>query len=153
MSDRREIRYESLQDFLDDAESLVNAENVITVGNWNLAQILKHLAINMRLAVDGRLNFKVPWLVKFFMKFKKNQMINGKLKPGIKLPDNVSRLLVPKPTTDLQDAWEMTQKQVQKFSDHTGFAEHPVFGKITDEEWLKLTLRHCELHMSFAKIG
>ncbi len=40
---RRAVRYESLSEFLQDAERLANCE-VRTVGNWSQGQIYEHLA-------------------------------------------------------------------------------------------------------------
>jgi hypothetical protein len=47
VTDRRKLRFETLDDLLADARQVATGE-VTMLGNWTLAQILGHLAIALR---------------------------------------------------------------------------------------------------------
>ena len=49
---RRAVRYESLNDLLADAEQLA-VQDIDTLGNWNLGQILKHISHALDSSIDG----------------------------------------------------------------------------------------------------
>ena len=73
---RRQLRFNSLDDLRAELDRLDGAE-VQTIGNWNLGQILKHLAIGLDIPVKGAAGFKIPWYYKLMAPFMKNKMINN----------------------------------------------------------------------------
>ena len=51
VTQRREVRYDSYDDLLSDAEHLASGD-VQTVGNWTLGQIFQHLAKTLNSSID-----------------------------------------------------------------------------------------------------
>jgi len=81
---RRTVRYESLSDFLEDAERLANRE-VQTVGNWSQGQIYEHLARALDIAIDGTDLMPAPMRIMLNLFFKK-KFLHKAIPAGFKAP-------------------------------------------------------------------
>ncbi len=144
---RRQVRYESLDDFLADAERLSKTP-IHTVGKWSYPQILDHLARTVTASIDG-FGFKAPtWARLLIAPFVKNSFLTKTMKAGFNLPKRASALI---PTSELTvpAAIENLRNSLVRFRKEPAEAEHPFFGKLASQEWNSLHLRHAELHMSF----
>lgn len=49
-----------------------------------------------------------------------------------------------------EEAMEQLRKAVARTKTERMEAAHPAFGNMTHDEWVKLHLRHSEMHLSFA---
>ena len=140
---RREVRYNSMDEMLADAERLATSE-VRTLGNWSQGQIYEHVARGLDTSIDG-VDFSLPapvrWMLSLLMKRK---FIYDSLPAGFKATGKV----VPDETsTEL--GLESLRKAVERQKNESSRIKHPAFGNITREEWDQFNLRHAELHMSF----
>ncbi|MEZ5939907.1 MAG: DUF1569 domain-containing protein [Planctomycetaceae bacterium] len=143
---RRELRYETFDELLADAEQQAGAETV-ALGNWSKGQIFRHLAMAIDTMIDGppfKLWAPVRWLLAFFLK---KRMMARTLDPGFKLPKSASAFLPPE--TSPQEGLELLRKAIQRIKATDDRAMHGGLGYLTKEEWDAFQLRHCEMHMSF----
>jgi hypothetical protein len=146
---RRQVRYLTLSSILDDAAFLANHQHQ-TVGNWNLAQILQHLADAMNYSIDG-FPFKVNPVIRLIVKtFYKKRLIESDMPSGVKLPKRAETFL-PKDTISVSDALANLKAAIARFETEDPTAMNPFLGKLTREEWIRVHLNHAALHMSFAK--
>lgn len=140
---RRKVRYESLDEFLLEAERLSQTD-VCSLGNWSRAQIYGHLARTMDGSIDG-LGFLMPtpvrWLMSLLMKRK---FLHGALPAGFKSAPE----FVPEGTL-LEDELAALRNAVTRQHAEPDRVLHPAFGNIGKEGWNLFHLRHAELHMSF----
>jgi len=144
---RRELRYESLEDLLADAERLSKIP-IHTVGKWTYPQILDHLARTMTASLDG-FGFKAPgWARLLIAPFVKNSFLTRTMKPGFNLP-RTATALIPASDLTVPAALVNLRKAMTRIANEPANAEHPFFGKLASQEWTSLHLRHAELHMSF----
>lgn len=138
------MRYESLQEFLKDAERLASTE-VKTLGNWSQGQIYEHLARSMNGSVDG-VGFMLPAPVRWVMSLLfKNRFINKAIPAGFKS----SEKFVAEDTISLDSALQSLRTAVERLEQEPNRVPHPAFGQISREEWDKFNLRHAEMHMGF----
>lgn len=145
--ERRKVQYTTFSQFLQDAEKLA-AGDYHTVGNWSYGQILEHLARAMNSSIDG-FEFQGPWLIrKVVAPFIKNSLLTKPMKPGYRLPKSADAYL-PSSATTTESALEQLGIAIARIGNEKPTAEHPFLGRLTDEEWKALHLRHAELHMSF----
>ena len=147
---RREVRYESREEFLADAERLSNIP-IHTVGKWTYPQILDHLARTMTASLDG-FGFKAPgWARLLIAPFVKNSFLTKTMKPGFNSNSATGRRRrsIPAPDLSLPAAMVNLRKAMTRIAHEPANAEHPFFGKLASQEWTSLHLRHAELHMSF----
>ncbi|WDI43927.1 DUF1569 domain-containing protein [Bremerella sp. P1] len=145
---RRDLHYSTLQDVLADAQELAAAGSVQTLGNWTPAQVFEHLAKAFEMSLDGA-TFQAPlplrWVAQTFL--KKNLLTKG-VPSGFKANGQVMPGDVPteEGLAHLEDAVGRYLLEPQR-------AKHPLLGNLSQEEWTQFHLRHCEMHMSFLKIG
>jgi hypothetical protein len=145
---RREIRYQSFDDFVSDAERAVR-EKSRTTGNWSLGQILEHLARANDRLIDG-FGFQAPFPFRIVGPLFKNRILDRGMTPGFNLSKTGSALLVPD-ETETGAAFEHLRNSVKRLQSETKRSPHPFFGRLTIDESNRLSLRHAELHMSFVK--
>jgi hypothetical protein len=60
---RRELRFNSLDEVVADAERLVAAPNTKTIGNWPLDRLIGHLTSSVNGSIDG-FPAKAPWFIR-----------------------------------------------------------------------------------------
>lgn len=140
--DRRSVRYETLAEFLDDAERLANRP-VRTLGNWSQGQIYEHLARSLDVSIDGTKLFPAPMRLVLNLFFKKS-FLNKGIPAGFKAPGN----FVPE-ATSVEDGLASLRRAVARQNGVEERAPHPGFGKFSRREWDQFNLRHAEMHMSF----
>lgn len=146
-TNRRTLSYTSLQEVVDDAKRLTEAD-AATTGNWTKGQIFEHLARTMDSSLDG-FAFNVPWFIRLVgIYYFKPQIFKKGMSSGFNLKGASKKALAPDPLGD-QAGLEHLIKSVQRLETESQRAVSPLFGKMTREEWDKLHRRHSELHMSF----
>lgn len=143
---RRTLKFSSHQDVLADAEQM-SAGSVKALGNWSAGQIFLHLAKSLDDSIDGS-DVKIPWYLKIPARLMKKKLINGSMPPGLELPAEAAKVLVPGPTS-IEEGLSELQSAIARVQRDPKRAIHPVFGVLTDEEWTKLQLKHAALHLSF----
>jgi hypothetical protein len=148
---RRELTFRSFDEVLADAEQLVGSPHTRTLGNWPLSQLLTHLATAINLSLDG-ISARFPFYVRIFGLFLKRRVLKKGLSPGIKLPPEREARAFPIAGSP-REALETLRTAVGRLRTERMTARHPIFGKITHEEWTQFHLRHAELHLSFAVPG
>lgn len=150
---RRKLRFESPEQAIAEARRLVDAENAGRLersGNWTLGQNLAHLSAWLTFAFEGVPDVvKPPALLKFMMRnMFLGMILNKGMMSGVRISGLKEGTLgqddIPagEALARLEKAW--TRMKASK-------PPHPnvLFGDLTHEQWIKLNLRHCELHMSF----
>lgn len=147
---RRELRFDTYDDLLADAERMASCE-VRTLGNWSYPQIIDHLAKSLNKMIDGP-GFMLPMPVRFLMRLTMmRKMVNVALDPGFKFPASVAKDFAPDPTTETGPALDSLREAIDRVKADPTRAKHPGFGTITTAEWDQFQLRHCEMHMSFVQ--
>jgi hypothetical protein len=148
---RRVLAFHSLDEIVADAERLVASPNTKMLGNWPLGRLLAHLATAINQSIDG-MRGQAPWVVRFIARFLKGRILTKGMSAGFKLPE--------KREADLYPTCESPREGLDKLRTAVGrvrtermTSPHPVFGRMTHEEWLQLHLRHAEMHLSFAVPG
>jgi len=143
VASRRDVHYRSLDDIAVDAKRLAEVE-VRTDGNWSQGQIYDHLAKNFNGSIDG-MGFAMPAPVRLLMGLlMKKKFLTKGIPPGFK----TNAKLEP-PQVSTSDAIEALTKAIERLKREETRAMHPLFGKISREEWDEFHLRHAEMHTSF----
>jgi hypothetical protein len=139
---RREVRYKSMDDLLEDARRCA-VDGSTTIGNWSISQIYQHLTDVLHAGIDG---FPPSgfWLLRLIARmFFKNKMLTDGLEPGFKNP-RLKPADIP-----IADALAQFVTAIERFQANPERAPHPWWGAFTSEEAVQFQLRHSELHMSF----
>lgn len=144
---RRALRFESLEDLKRDAEQ-VSSRPAKTLGNWSVSQIIDHLARSIQAGFDGP-EVRAPWYVRYVIApMIKPRMLAKGMPAGFNLPKKMSHFMpgddanIARSLQDLQKWADRLQVDCPRFG-------HPAFGKLSHADWIRLHLRHGELHLSF----
>ncbi len=151
MPERRQLRFDSLDEVIRDAENLL-ANGYDRAGNWDLAQCANHLVFWMTCPIDGFRKGPVPirmilWIARNTVgpKQLKKILANGFPPGGMTDPQSVK----PSDGND-QAAVLKLKKAVERFKNHTGpIIPSPFFGPMDQETAMKLQLVHTAHHLSF----
>ena len=145
---RRTVRYESFDDLLADAERVATGEHT-TIGNWNVGQILAHIAKALHLSIDG-IDISVPAPVRWLAsKLFKRRFLTKPLIAGFKFPEQLKPQLEFPVDTAPQAALVELREAVARVRRETRRAANPMLGEMTPDESDAFQLRHAEMHMSF----
>jgi Protein of unknown function (DUF1569) len=145
---RRTLRFTTLEEVIADSEKLVSSPHTRMLGNWPLDRLLTHLAHGIDSSIDGS-TVQAPRVVRLIAPFFKGRILRNGMSAGTQLPKQAEVNLYPEVGSP-REALERLRAAVGRLRNERMTACHPVFGKITPEEWLQLHLRHSELHLSFA---
>jgi hypothetical protein len=149
---RRELRFDTLDEVVRDAENLL-AKGYDKTGNWDLAQVCGHLAEWVRYPLDGfpkapLLARPVFWLVRHTVgkRMGRAMLAGGKMKTGIPTAPQS----VPAPGGDDAAGVGRLRESIARWKAHAGpLHASPLFGGLTREQWEKGHLIHCAHHLSF----
>jgi hypothetical protein len=152
VKDRRQVRFENFAEAIRDAESLAEAERRGTLratGNWALGQAIGHVATWARFANDGYPPMPHPPLIlRLIVPVLKGPFLNKGLPAGARIGD------LPNGTLGTESM--ETGLAIRNLRAEFGRLERVAptqrnwfLGKLSHKGWIKLTLRHAELHQSF----
>lgn len=144
---RRKLRFETLDEIVTEAERLAKMP-IRLLGNWSYGQILEHLASGIDAYYDG-LPVKMSWFKRrIVMPLIKNNILTKGMPAGIPLPKEAARILIPD-QTEIQPALDHLRSSINRLKEESPKKPSPFFGDMAPQEWVALTLRHAELHLSF----
>ncbi len=148
VTDRRELRFESLDDVVQEAENLASLE-IEQLGNWSLGQILVHLAAAMNCSIDG-FPFKAPLPIRLIapLLFKK-KFIYKAVPAGFQVPKGADDFSPGNTSND--EGLEAIKQAVARLGSETKRSPNPGLGELTTDEWNNFHCRHAEMHLSFLK--
>jgi hypothetical protein len=145
---RRKLKFASIDEAVADAEKCVSSPQTKMLGNWPLGQLLMHLTLAMNSSIDG-ISAKAPWFIRLLSPLFKGRILKHGMSAGFKLPKEVEAGFFPAAPSS-QEALEKFRAAANRIKTERMTSPHPVFGRLTHEEWMKLHLRHAELHLGFA---
>jgi hypothetical protein len=148
---RRRLRFASVDHAIAEADRLVAAAaaNRLTLaGNWTLGQILNHLAAWAEFAYTG-VPLKIPFIVRLLARPLRGRILRKGFSAGRNIP-NVKGGTLATDDLPLPKALQRFQIAYLRLKSESPPLPHPIFGRMTGQQWIALNLRRAELHMSFA---
>lgn len=114
-------------------------------GKMDVAQMLAHVQVPMDVAL-GNTTVKGNWLMKLILPlFKKKLYDNSPWKQG--LPTDKTFVMTGKEKDLVAEKRSLLEK-LGRFTEANMINEkHPVFGKLTKEQWSKATWKHLDHHL------
>ena len=150
IAERRILRFESIDDCLDEASRLAPSYRrgaCRQLGNWTLGQTLGHLAAWAEFSYSP-CPIKAPWIVRFFMGFQKSKWLHNPMKPGIRIP-RVEGGTVGINPMEMEEGLRRFTRAFERLKREKPICPSPVFGMLTKLEAQAMNQRHAELHFGF----
>lgn len=150
---RRPLRFTKIDDALADVERCIASERDGTLtrtGNWTVGQTFGHLAGWIIYTYDGYpKDFRTPpFPVRALARVFRSSILNRPFSPGFRVKGASSGTFSVEPLS-AEDGYTRLKRELIRLRHEEPRRASPVFGRMTHEEWIKLHLRHCELHLSF----
>ncbi|MGE5755043.1 MAG: DUF1569 domain-containing protein [Planctomycetaceae bacterium] len=145
MAERRTLTFARLDQVMPDVDRLLEGHE--TAGRWSLGMICNHLGSAIQGSIAG-FPGRAPWLVrKTIAPFAKRKVLRaGRMGEGVKVPE----AYLPKPGLDARAEAEALRAALRLYAAHSDpLAEHPLFGRMSRDEWNRLHCIHCAHHLSF----
>lgn len=143
---RRSLTFASLDDVIPEIDRLLAGHH--TVGRWSLGQIFQHLALAIRLPMEG-VPVKFPYLIRrFFGPLCRSLSFRvGWIPEGVRVP----AVYLPPPGSMAGAAAEELRTAIERIDSFTGkLDEHPLLGRLSRAGWERFHCLHCAHHLSFA---
>lgn len=119
------------------------------MGNWTPGQILAHVAAWIDYAYEGFPIGTPPFFVRWFLRFRLQNMLKNGMPRGVRIPGikegtvGMDDLATSEAAGRLFNALKrLRNREPAKF-------DSPAFGAMSDDNRVKLNLRHAELHLGF----
>lgn len=144
---RRTLRFESLADVQRDAET-VSWRPAKTLGNWSVSQIIDHLARSIQAGFEGP-QVWAPWFVRYLIApVIKPRLLSKGMPAGFNMPKKMTHFM-PGDDPNLAVSLQELTNWVDRLKAECPPLGHPAFGKLSHADWIRLHIRHGELHLSF----
>src|SRR5579883_2107169 len=137
---RRKVDYKSFEELLADADRLSTA-GVKMLGNWTPGMIFQHLAAALNGSIDG-LPGKFPWHLRLMVRLFKKRLLAGQMPAGFKPPADLAKAVIPE-ATPVETGLANLHAAVARLGKESTRTPHPLFGKLTKDEWDRLHLMHA----------
>lgn len=148
----RKLHFADLDEVRAEMMRIANAERegrIRKLGNWDAGTIFSHLATWIDYSFDGfpsQLN--PPWIIRFILKFQKSRFLNKPMPRGVKIP-GIKQGTLATEVVGLEEGVRHLGSSLERLKREKPTQRSVLFGEMTHEEWIKGTLRHAELHMSY----
>ncbi len=132
-------------------QDIIDRINKLTIqsqrqwGKMDVAQMLCHVQAPMSVAF-GNTSVKGNWLMRMILPFFKSLLYNEKpWKQG--LPTDKT-FITTGSSKDFDNEKTMVLNMLNRFTEGNMINEkHPIFGKLTKEQWSKATWKHLDHHL------
>lgn len=150
--ERRRLRFETIADALAEADRLVVAERtgrLDRAGNWPLGQTLGHLATWADFAFDGYPPaVRAPLPVRLILRLFRGRILNKGMMTGVRV-GNAPGGTIGLDVLPTDEGLRRFRAATERLGATIPTVVNPAFGRLSHEDWIKLNLRHAELHLGF----
>jgi len=149
---RRTLRFESLEELQAELAMLEAAHrsgHLRTTGNWTAGQIFAHVAAWIEYGYDGY-PMDPPLLpIRWILRLMLPKMLRDGMNPGVRIP-GIKGGTTGADQMETPAAIDRLRTAIGRLSrGEPGRFHSPAFGVMSDEDRIRLTLRHAELHLGF----
>lgn len=153
---RRPLNFGSIADLRADLDRLERAHAAGTLeatGNWSPGQALGHLATWIGFAYTGPPRASIPAApIRLMLRMTKRRWLSKTLPAGFRIPRVEGGTFGIEPL-EFDEGIRRLRADLMRLESEPPPPRHPLFGRMTHQEWIQLHLRHAELHMGFLKPG
>lgn len=150
---RRPVRLASLDDLaaeIDRVERAARAGRLRVAGNWTAGRTLGHLAAWIGFGYDGYPSaMRPPLPLRLAGRLMKRRMLRGAMPAGVRFP-GVSGGTYATDQLPFDEGLARMRRALELLrSGQAPPHPSPMFGAWTHDEFVRINLRHAELHLSF----
>ena len=143
---RRVLVLSNFDELLDEVRRL--RHDCPSVGNWNAAQVCRHLTDTFNGSIDGFNLDRHRWKRRLLGKL----LLRATYQKGIPHGFTVDPALTPPENLNLEMEQGQFEHALRRYREHRGYLRsHPLFGRMSRRQWDRLHLFHSAHHLSFLR--
>jgi hypothetical protein len=152
ISEYRKLRFQSIDDCEEEVQRIVRADRegrLQANGNWTAGQILAHLSAWIEYAYEGYPLKSPPFFIRWVLRLRLKKMLEKGMPRGTRIPGikNGTTGMDDMPTSAAADRFLAALARLSS-TEETKF-DSPAFGALSQEDRIRLNLRHAELHLGY----
>jgi hypothetical protein len=124
-----------------------------TSGGWTVGQNLEHCAKFIKESFDG-FTITMPIAFRLLGSTVLKPLYTkpkSQFKPGIKAPKGAANLM-PSADVSIEEGLTIMDEQLTRIESGEQMTQpSPLFGKLSNEQWVNVHLSHCRMHFGFLK--
>ncbi len=152
VSGRRTLRFGNIDDAISEAERIARADadgRIRSLGNWTPGQVFGHIASWIDYGYEGYPLGKPPWLIGVILRWRVKKYLRDGLPSGVKMPAVSAGTYGTDEMTTEAGLKRYRVAFLRLKAGEPSTYDSPGFGPMSDEDRIRLNLRHAELHLSF----
>ena len=148
----RQLQFASLEACAEEVRRIAEADQVGRLqarGHWTSGQVMAHVAAWIEYGYEGFPIGSPPFFIRWILKRQLKRILKNGMSAGVRIPrvPGGTTGMEPMPTADA--AQRLLAALTRLGSDEVAAYESPAFGPLSDEDRVRLNLRHAELHLGF----
>ncbi len=148
----RKLHFETIDQLLEEIDRVVEADRagqIRALGAWTPGQILGHVAAWIEYGYDGYPMKRVPWLVRLLLRRQLKKFMKQGMPAGVRIPRVADGTygIDDMPTEQAAERLRLALGRLQR--QEPAKFDSPAFGKLSEDDRIRLNLMHAELHLSF----
>jgi hypothetical protein len=150
---RRTLRFSTIDEALAEVDRCIASERAGTLrhtGTWTTGQIFGHLAGWITYAYDGvPKQFRPPnLLILLLARMFRGMVLDKPMPAGMKLAGTPVGTFSTE-AVSAEEGCTRLRRELIRLRHEDPKRPNPILGAMSHTDWIKLHLRHCELHLSF----
>lgn len=150
-AEHRALWFDSIEDLEDELEWIerASADGALrAAGNWSPGQILEHLGRFWAMSLDG-FGFRASWPARLLARRFKTLALRAPPPRGLQIRRQ-TRAILPDDDAAFEDGLALLREQIRRVREGERMTHpNPLFGRLSHDEWLRLHLNHCAMHLGF----
>lgn len=152
---RRRLRLATIDDALAELDRIEAAERRGTLranGNWTPGQIMTHVAAWIEYGWSGYPIKPPPFPIRWLLRLTLRKVLRDGMRSGVRIPGVAGGTTGADPA-ETHAAIERLRRAFHRLAAAEKVThESPAFGPLSQEDRVRLQLRHAELHLSFLSL-
>ncbi|HBJ33487.1 MAG TPA: hypothetical protein DDZ51_01760 [Planctomycetaceae bacterium] len=152
--ERRKLRFETIDALLADLDTIEAADArgaIATTGNWTVGQILSHLAAWIEYGYNGFPISKPLLPIRWILRLMLPGMLRSGMRGGVNIP-GVKGGTTGADDVSIEEGLKRYRAALARLKTEPAKFPSPAFGPMSEEDRIRLQLRHAELHLGFISI-
>jgi hypothetical protein len=144
---RRKVNIKTIEDLEKEINNIERAVELKTLGIWSVYQIFQHITEQLHNSMKGFPTYQPKLLRMTIGRYFLSKILkSGEMAAGYKNPYSPKN----REEGNANNAIERLKETIRDFKTYDGeMSIHPIFDKLSKDQWTQLHLIHFSLHLSF----
>jgi hypothetical protein len=148
----RKLRFSSIEDCVEEVRRIADADTagrLEATGSWTAGQVMAHVAAWIEYGYEGFPIGRPPFFVRWILRRQLKGIFANGMSPGVRIPRVPGGTTGMEPMETQEAAKRLLAALARLGSPEDAPFHSPAFGPLSNEDRVRLNLRHAELHLGF----